>query len=137
MRLLKRHAWPGNLREFAMVIENALLFSVSEMLGVETSEGANIIQIRPRLIRDLLGEPSDDTPGVGGQFHITITPQESLNKVATLCERQYFEALYLREGGDFGNMAAILLGDRDDARKVQLRLNQLGLKVRELKERLP
>ena len=136
MRLLKRHEWPGNLREFAMVIENALLFSLSEMLGVETSEGANIVQIRPRLIRDLLGDAHSETSGFGGQFQISISPQESLNKVATFCERQYFEALYLREGGDFGKMATVLLGDQADARKVQLRLNQLGLKVRELKERL-
>jgi len=34
-------------------------------------------------------------------------------------------------------MAQTLLGDPDGARKVQLRFNQLGLKVRELKARLP
>ena len=33
-------------------------------------------------------------------------------------------------------MASVLLGDPDLARKVQLRFNQLGLKVRELKQRI-
>ena len=37
---------------------------------------------------------------------------------------------------DFAAMAGVLLGDPDGARKVQLRFNQLGLKVRELKEQL-
>ena len=120
-----------------MVIENALLFSVSEMLGVETSEGANIIQIRPRLIRDLLGEPSDDTPGVGGQFHITITPQESLNKASQRCANDNISKPYISRGRGFWQYGGDTLGDRDDARKVQLRLNQLGLRCGELKERLP
>ncbi len=61
---------------------------------------------------------------------------EGLNKVAQDVERQYFTRLYLQERGDFSAMAAILLGDREASRKVQLRFNQLGLKVRELKSQL-
>jgi hypothetical protein len=44
-------------------------------------------------------------------------------------------ALWRTHGGDFARMAEVLLGDSAGARKVQLRFNQLGLKVRELKER--
>ena len=40
------------------------------------------------------------------------------------------------EAGDFAAMARILLGDEAHARKVQLRFNQMGLKVRQLKEQL-
>ena len=60
----------------------------------------------------------------------------SLNKVSVSAEKQYFVELYLQEQGDFGAMARVLLGDAEHARKVQLRFNQLGLKVRELKEQL-
>jgi two-component system nitrogen regulation response regulator GlnG len=59
-----------------------------------------------------------------------------LNKVAADVERQYFTQLYLQHDGDFRNMARVLMGDPDCARKVQLRFNQLGLKVRELKRQL-
>ena len=51
-------------------------------------------------------------------------------------ERQYFSTLYLEHQGDFAAMASVLLGDRDAARKVQLRFNQLGLRVRDMKERI-
>jgi two-component system nitrogen regulation response regulator GlnG len=67
---------------------------------------------------------------------VVVAPQDTLNKVAVACERQYFEQLWLREKGDFAAMARILLGDEEHGRKVQLRFNQLGLKVRELKDRL-
>ena len=40
------------------------------------------------------------------------------------------------QDSDFGRMARQLLGSDEHARKVQLRFNQLGLKVRELKERI-
>ena len=120
-----------------MVIENALLFSLSEMLGIRGDGSVQYIQIRPRLVRDLLSAGVPERIEKTGLFTIQLDAQESLNKVAAQCERQYFEELYYRESGDFGNMATVLLGDRAHARKVQLRLNQLGLKVRELKERLP
>ena len=137
MRMLRAHHWPGNLREFSMVVENAVLFALSEMMGVVGGDRTDIIQIRPKLIKDMLVTTiRDDNERTGQSFSVNIQPQESLNRVAVECERQYFEMLYVREKGDFGNMAAVLLGDRADARKVQLRLNQLGLKVRELKEKI-
>ena len=51
-------------------------------------------------------------------------------------ERQYFTELYLRHRGDFSALASVLLGDAEASRKVQLRFNQLGLKVRDLKDRI-
>ena len=66
-----------------------------------------------------------------------LRSHDTLNRVAADCERQYFEALWLEHRGDFGAMAQLLLGDRAFARKIQLRFNQLGLRVRELKDRLP
>jgi DNA-binding NtrC family response regulator len=139
MRLLRAHNWPGNLREFSMVAENAVLFALAELSGVRGGDRADIIQVRPKLVRDLLRAASMGSEGAdasGWSAAVTIEPQETLNKVAQSCERQYFERLYVEKGGDFSAMAEVLLGDEAAGRKVQLRLNQLGLKVRELKERL-
>lgn len=138
IRQLRGHDWPGNLREFAMAAENAVLFALAEMSGVQGGDRPDVIQVRPKIIRDLLqSSPSQGTPaGDGRQISVKLEPQDTLNKVSQSCERQYFEHLYLQERGDFGAMAQILLGTADDARKVQLRFNQLGLKVRELKARL-
>ncbi|MBW2255996.1 MAG: sigma-54-dependent Fis family transcriptional regulator [Deltaproteobacteria bacterium] len=136
MRLLRRHAWPGNLREFAMTVENAVLFALSEMIGVQGGDRVDVIQVRPKLVRDLLANaPSGEVAEEGDGWVITVSiqPEESLNKVSLACEQQYFRQLYLREKGDFGAMAQVLLGDESHARKVQLRFNQIGLKVRELK----
>lgn len=138
-RLLRAHPWPGNLREFAMVAENAVLFALAELAGVQGGDRPDVVQVRPKLIRDLLRtSPVDTEPedGPGWRTTVLVTPEATLNKVAVGCERQYFTALYMEEKGDFGAMARRLLGDEEHARKVQLRFNQLGLKVRELKGRL-
>lgn len=139
MRLLRGYSWPGNLREFAMVVENAVLFALAEMAAVPSGDRSDVIQVRPKLIRDLLRaqpEGDDEEEGEGWRTTVFLTPQDSLNKVSVECERQYFTDLYLQQSGDFGAMAQVLLGDEEHARKVQLRFNQLGLKVRELKSRL-
>lgn len=142
MRLLQAHAWTGNLREFAMVAENAVLFALAEMAGVPgRGDAARVVQVRPKLIRDLLraGLPDDAAPAPepgGLPVTVRLTGADSLNRVAVEVERQYFTWLWIRERGDFAAMAEVLLGDREHARKVQLRFNQLGLKVRDLKDRV-
>ena len=138
MRQLRAHTWPGNLREFAMVVENAVLFAVAEMSGLQSGKRQDVIQVRPRLIRDLLQSTptADEGSGPRSHFAVQLTPESTLNRVSVAVERQYFTQLYLREEGDFARMAEVLLGDAEHARKVQLRFNQLGLKVRELKAQL-
>ncbi len=136
---LKKHSWPGNLREFAMTVENAVLFSLSEMLTVMGGDRQDVIVVRPKLIRDLLrSSPVDEGAGdeSGLKIEVRLDAQDTLNRVAQECEKQYFTQLYVNEKGDFAQMAKALLGDAEHARKVQLRFNQLGLKVRELKERI-
>jgi two-component system nitrogen regulation response regulator GlnG len=142
LRLLHSHPWPGNLREFAMVAENAVLFALAEMTAVpDRGDTARVVQVRPKLVRDLLraggAEVDPAASELGGlPVSVRLVAEDSLNKVAVEVERQYFTWLWIREHGDFAGMAEVLLGDREHARKIQLRFNQLGLKVRELKERL-
>jgi transcriptional regulator with GAF, ATPase, and Fis domain len=135
-RLLRRHRWPGNLREFAMVVENALTFTFAELASLHGGARADVVQVRPKLVRDLLRAVRVDRPTDtdGWRCEIVLRPDPTLNHLAQDVERQYFTRLWEQEDGDFAAMARILMGDETAARKVQLRFNQLGLKVRELKK---
>lgn len=137
MRALAEYPWPGNLREFAMVIENAVSFALAEGIGVPSGERPDVVQVRPKLVHDLLHAGVEAPPqpdGDGWRSSIVLRPNDTLNKVAVDAEKQYFVALWRESRGDFGRMAEVLLGSAEHARKVQLRFNQLGLKVRALKE---
>ncbi len=139
MRLLRQHHFTGNLREFAMVAENAVLFALSEVLPLEAGGRRDVVAVRPKLVRDLLHDaPAQGpaTPEDGTWVKLRLQPQDTLNKVAVDVEVQYFTALYVQHKGDFGAMATTLLGDASHARKVQLRFNQMGLKVKTLRELL-
>jgi two-component system nitrogen regulation response regulator GlnG len=136
LRRLRQHPWPGNLRELSMVVENAALFALSEAIGVEPGERPDVVVVRKKLLDDLLRGPGDEVAGASLRMEVELAPQDTLNRVAVACETQYFTHLYLQERGDFGRMATWLLGDPEAGRKVQLRFNQLGLKVRELKDQL-
>ncbi|MFH1464951.1 MAG: sigma 54-interacting transcriptional regulator [Pseudomonadota bacterium] len=135
IRLLRRHSWPGNLREFAMTVENALTFTLAELAAVGPGARADVIQVRPKLVRDLLKAVRVEAPTEEGgwRVQVAIHPSESLNHISQSVERQYFKALYIQEEGDFSAMARVLMGDAGSARKVQLRFNQLGLRVRDMK----
>ncbi len=135
MRLLKRHGWPGNLREFAMTVENALTFTLAELASVNPGERADVVQVRPKLVRDLLRAVRVEAPREEGgwKIQVAVKPSSSLNAISQAVERQYFEKLYYLEEGDFAAMARVLMGDAESARKVQLRFNQLGLRVRDMK----
>jgi two-component system nitrogen regulation response regulator GlnG len=135
MRLLRRHRWPGNLREFSMTVENALAFTFAELAGHPVGGRGDVVQVRPKLLHDLLLAVRMDTPGdeTGWRCQVVVHADDTLNHLAQDVERQYFTKLWEQEEGDFAGMARILMGDPECARKVQLRFNQLGLKVRELK----
>jgi two-component system nitrogen regulation response regulator GlnG len=133
-RLLRRHRWPGNLREFGMVVENALTFTFAELVALPGGGRGDVVQVRPKLVRDLLRAVRVEKPGEadGWTCEVKIRANPTLNHLAQDVERQYFIRLWEQEEGDFGAMARVLMGDEASARKVQLRFNQLGLKVREL-----
>jgi DNA-binding NtrC family response regulator len=137
LRLLDAHPWPGNLREFAMVAENAALFALAEIAAGPPGERPDVVPVRPKIVADLLAavvsEAGPAAPDAPNRLPVALRPHDTLNKVAVDVERQYFVALWRAHDGSFARMAEVLLGDADGARKVQLRFNQLGLKVRELR----
>ena len=133
--LLRAYRWPGNLRELAMTVENALTFTFAELSGLPLGGRGDLVMVRPKLVRDLLRavRVGDEAPADGVPLTVNLKPQDTLNGVSQDVERQYFVRLWEQEDGDFAAIARVLLGDAAHARKVQLRFNQLGLKVRELR----
>jgi DNA-binding NtrC family response regulator len=152
---LQEFDWPGNFRQFEMVLANLVTFTLVELVdraaSIDEIDGidarSDVIVIQPRTIRDMLrpfdeagyevaaaaAEPDkvdDDDPL---DMRLRIVPGESLNAVSCDVERQYLEQLYHRLNGDLAQMAEYLLVDATAGRKVQLRMNQLGIKLRELK----
>ena len=114
------------------------------------------VPIPAKLVRELLGRSAYDLVGApppapvaaGPNAHATantavtsaaaaapgIRPARALRDVAQELERALYERLYAETGGDFAAMARQLLVDTGarerDARRVRLRYNQLGLRVR-------
>jgi len=159
-KTLREFDWPGNFRQFEMLLSNLVTLTLVELVDradvVEPEDPAQasrpeVIPILARTVRDLMRpmetplapEPAANAPALGvgkradGSFlaNVVVAPEESLNAVSCAVERQYLEALFEAQGGDLGLMAEALLADASAGRKVQLRMNQLGIKLRKLKRK--
>jgi two-component system nitrogen regulation response regulator GlnG len=148
MKALREFHWPGNFRQFEMFLSNLMTLTLVELVDqaelVEPGDRSQasrpeVIPILPRVVRDLL-KPMDLSRGTGEEgsglrMHVNVSPGDSLNAVSCDVERQYLERMFEQYEGDLGRMAQALLGDADGGRKVQLRMNQLGIKLRKLKRR--
>ena len=69
----------------------------------------------------------------GRRLEVEMPTGPSFARISAEVERQYLRALFHACGGDLGRMARELLGPGGTGRQVHLRLNQLGLKLRELR----
>lgn len=144
-RKLRAHAFPGNMRELSMLMHNLVSVALVQALDALHS-GAPLrsarLQVEPLWVAELLqaGQvigaalPGDaSSQAVHDAVPVTVTVAESLNAVAQDVERQYLTALFQRHGGDLAHMAELLLGDTSRTRAVRLRMNQLGIKLRDLR----
>ncbi len=142
-RRLSEHPWPGNLRELAMMMHNIVTFTL--VAAVDAIEaGVRLrhprLQVDPGLVGDLLaGAPparaGDDEGALDPDaVRVTLAPAKTLNAASTAVEAQYLVHLFRQTDGDFEAMAERLLGDPTRGRAVRLRFNQLGLKVRDLRD---
>ncbi|MBN2804629.1 MAG: sigma-54-dependent Fis family transcriptional regulator [Deltaproteobacteria bacterium] len=141
-KLLSTHSWPGNMRELEMVVYNIILFTMVEALEAlkdNTQISSGRLQVDSTLISELLNSSKglesvkESLVNNSDGLFIEIKSNDTLNEVAKDVERQYFLHLYSQTGHDFIKMAEILLNDETKGRAVRLRFNQLGLKVREIK----
>jgi DNA-binding NtrC family response regulator len=155
LKLLREFAWPGNFRQLEMTLSNLVALTLVELVDsaeeVEPDDPTqasrpDVVPIPPRTVRELLrpmetakaagvAPPRGVVQGEDGRHRLVveIDPAESLNAVSCAVERQYLEGLYEKYTGDLARIAEILLDDPGAGRKVQLRMNQLGIKLRKLK----
>ncbi len=148
VELLVEHPWPGNLRELAMTIENAATLTLAEALEAGRLPGmggpaarADLLQVRPKLLRDLLAATApaevDPTPDFmtedGFWTRILVQPASDTRLLSQDIERQVYEELFFRTEGDFAAMAELLLADPEGAIRVRNRFNALGLRATHLR----
>ncbi len=138
---LRRHAFTGNVRELELLVANAAVFTIADALSAahegraHTGESARILPIPEKLVRELLSAGAPSAPrerAQRGMTELEVRASPTLHGVAQHLERQLYERLFAETSGDFESMAARLLEKPGPAgaRKVRLRFNQLGLKVR-------
>ncbi len=141
---LGQHDFPGNTRQLEMVLSNALLFSLTDALAAGRVGDRPVVAIDAQVLRELIAasdltrpEQNAEPASEAQRLIVELDPADTLNNASRNVEKQYFEELYLRCGGDFERMARHLLSGpaSKNARKVQLRFNNLGLSVRDLRDR--
>jgi len=142
---LTAHDWPGNHRELRLFAANALVFALTQHLDAAPAATAArapaVLDIPDPLIARLLGAvtTSKARTSAAGQrggarrVEVAIAPAASFARLSAEVERQYLRAMFDACEGDLERMARELLGPRGAARQVHLRLNQLGLRLRDLR----
>ena len=137
------HDWPGNHRELRLLAANVLVHALSRLLDALPRAGGGerapaLLAVADELVEKLLGgavrPAARAAPELRGRrLEIELPAGPSFARISGEVERQYLRAMFRRCHGDLERMARELLGPRGSARQVHLRLNQLGLKLRELR----
>jgi DNA-binding NtrC family response regulator len=150
LQRLDAHAWPGNHRELKLLATNALVFSLVQHLDADPSLAAvrserapAVLAITEALVDRLIGKPAPQRsaapgPTISGsagdrRVEIALKPGSTFAEISAEVERQYLMALFHAHGGDLEQMALELFGPGASRRKVHLRMNQLGLRLRNLR----
>ena len=156
---LQAHTWPGNHRELKLLATNALVFTLVQQLDSDgfrpspakpapppekpwPERAPAVLAISDHLIDQLLGRPTSQPPGpvISGKsspgdrrVEISLKPAQSFAEISADVERQYLMALFYAHDGNLDSMAVELFGPGGHRRKVHLRMNQLGLRLRTLR----
>jgi len=135
-RALRAHGWPGNVRELDHLVTTVAVFALADALaaveaGRAAEATARVVPVPSKLVRDLLAAPGAALAGPG-RVTIDLHPAPTLHALSRRIESQVLRLTFDDSGGDFSAMAARLLdGDAAaNARRVRLRFNQLGMRVR-------
>jgi two-component system nitrogen regulation response regulator GlnG len=144
---LVAHHWPGNHRELKLLAANALVFCLTRHLDAAPREATAtrapaVLEVPDPLITRLLGAVASQPtkPGVTGgragarRIEVEVQPEASFARVSADVERQYLRAMFDACSGDLARMAHELLGPEGSARQVHLRLNQLGMRLRDMRK---
>ncbi len=127
---MERHPWPGNVRQFEMVVADSLAAAVYAGAGASIDRsGRALIPLDARLLFDLLAGARTGERA-GGQILLDRPRSPSVAQFRRDLERAAMRALFQETGGDFERMAERMTGSRREARAVRLRFNKLGLSAR-------
>jgi DNA-binding NtrC family response regulator len=148
---LTAHAWPGNHRELKLMVTNALVFSLVQQLDSDAAPEKSrperapaVLAVSDQLIDQLMGRPVATArppgPAIAGKsgpndrrVEISLKPGQTFAEISADVERQYLIALFHAHEGDLEAMAVELFGHGATRRRVHLRMNQLGLRLRNLR----
>ena len=130
---MTRHAWPGNVRQFEMVLTDVLASALyGGMAPSIDRRGRAVFSIEARMVFGLLTDArAGDAPA-----ERLVLPRPKAASVAGFrkeLERAAFRSLFHEAGGDFEKMSRLMTGSTREARAARLRFNRLGLSAREEK----
>ena len=136
---LTKHHWPGNLREAELLIQTAVLSTLSDAVALASRSDAELdtpelIPLPAKLVRELIEGSWVGSPSASVE-QSEIQPKAHLRDVARELETDLLKRLFFESDGNFEEMAKKLLeGDPvENAKRVRLRFNQLGLSARKLR----
>jgi DNA-binding NtrC family response regulator len=143
LQRLVAYPWPGNHRELKHFAVNALVFTLVTHRG-NAHTGRGIVTVGEAVVDELLGNvsaPSPSRPTVTGapgerRIEVAVRAGGTFAEISADVERQYLSALFHAHGGNLDRIAVELFGPGANRRKVHLRMNQLGLRVRGLRGEL-
>ena len=127
-----RHPWPGNLRQFEMLLDDAL---ASTLYGgppprLEGAGNLVVFDVEARPVFDLLAGALA-TEGPSARLALDAPRASSVAAFRRSVEREAFRSLFRESGGSFERMSERMTGSARHARAARLRFNRLGLSVRE------
>ena len=125
-----RHPWPGNLRQFAMLLEDALASTLYGGASPRLEGATAAFDVEPRLVFDLLAG-ARDAEGTAPRLTLEAPRAASVAAFRRAVEREAFRSLFREAGGSFERMSERMTGSPRHARAARLRFNRLGLSVRE------
>lgn len=129
---IERHPWPGNVRQFEMVLADLLASAVYGGATPVITRGRAFFALDARLVFDLLSGArlSESVP----ERLVFARPRgKTIAQFRKELERIVFRELFREARGDFDRMAEMMTGSRREGRAARLRFNRLGLSVREEK----
>jgi DNA-binding NtrC family response regulator len=137
LRELRAHSWPGNVRELDHLITTAAVSTLADALtaaeaGRAHEATARILPISAKLVRELVAQPEARGSAGDERMTVAVEPAPTLHALSRHIESQVFRQAYVDAGGDFETLAKRFLQGNAaaNARRVRLRWNQLGLRVR-------
>lgn len=137
LRALRAHSWQGNVRELDHLVSTVAVLTLADALAAVEAGRAGlatlgVLPVPTKLLRELLGAPDATAPAGEARLAVELRPAPTLHALSRNIESQVLRQVFEDRQGDFQAMAArLLVGDAAaNARRVRLRFNQLGLRVR-------